>query len=146
MSDGEYERTDDRIVTDSRILREVSADTTLEEVLRLGLPEKMKAAMENAWCPAVGLAAIQIGVPLRFAMHFIHWKDGGEGYELNPEKPIYLINAKIVRGFNVQNFPKEGCLSLPNSRMNTWRYTDLIYTNIEDGKEVSKTAVGNPKL
>lgn len=131
------------VCTDQTILRQVSRDTSTEEIEKLGLAEKMYEALHNAWVDGVGIAAIQVGVPLRFAFHFVHYDETAEqSYRVKRDEPVFLLNPKIVKRINLAKFPGEACLSVPNHRRDTWRYTDIVYTNVEDGKEVTKTAIG----
>jgi peptide deformylase len=72
------------------------------EAVRALLP-RMYDAMYRA--PGIGLAAPQVGVPLRLAV-----------VDLQPEEkptPITLINPEIVAVSEEQATREEGCLSLP---------------------------------
>lgn len=79
------------------------ADATSSEVRDLvrDLAETMYAA------PGVGLAATQIGVPLRVAVTDINWKNEGEPRDLK-----VWINPEIIRAEGHARF-EEGCLSVP---------------------------------
>jgi peptide deformylase len=120
-----WDGTRDKIVTDRKILKIVSRETTWEEVKELKLKERLKDALKAAWVPGNGLAAIQIGIPVRYAFFFI----GGREYE--------LINPKIISAgsgrFKLKN---EGCLSVPNTWSSVLRAYKIRYEN--DG--VIKTA------
>lgn len=131
------------ICTDQAILRQVSRDTTIEEIERTGLAEKMFDALNGAWVQGVGIAAIQVGVPLRFAFHFVHYDESQpDKYRIDRENPVFLLNPKIIKGINFAKFPGEACLSVPHQKKDTMRYTDIVYTTFEDGKEIVKTAIG----
>jgi len=73
--------------------------------------------------PGMGLAACQVGVPLRVCV--IDTKPGGRS------APIVLINPKIVskRGSIVD---EEGCLSLPGIVAKVRRYTDVNVEAVND--------------
>jgi peptide deformylase len=105
----------DKIITDHKILKQVSKPTTMEEVEKLNLVIRLKMAVKSAWTPGYGLAAIQIGVPLRFA--WFEW--GGQEYILlNPTKLIGIGRPKLK---------KEGCLSIPQRWGFTRRYNKITY-------------------
>lgn len=108
------------IVTNTDVLHQVSSKTTLGEVITLDLIHRLREANNTAWSDGVGLAAIQIGVPLRFSWFII---DGKEETLLNPE-----IISK--RGKQIL---KEGCLSIPNIWLDIERAYEIEY--ITDGKK-----------
>lgn len=97
----------------------------MEEVKELRLRQRLRAANKTAWIKGAGLAAIQIGIPLQFAWFSIR---GTDEILLNPE--IVVAKGKYV-------FKKEGCLSIPNSYVDTERYQYIEY--ISEGKR--KTAM-----
>ncbi len=110
----------DKIVTDFNILRQISKPTTMEEVLDLNLPARLKAACKTAWVTGHGLAAIQIGIPLRFA------------WFANGPRDVFLLNPYIT-GMNGKIKAKtEGCLSIPNSWSKVKRAYKVKY--VSDGK------------
>jgi peptide deformylase len=109
----------DPIITDRLILASHCSHTTRSEVDSLDLPNRLRLANANAWTPGVGLAAIQIGIPLRYAWFTI---DGRE-YE--------LINPLITAGFGKHTI-KEGCLSIPNQWFEKERFYEIEY--VSDGK------------
>jgi len=110
----------DKIITDRDVLRQISKPTTWEEVRRLCLVSRLKRANGTAWTEGVGLAAIQIGIPLRFAWYIY------KGREHN------LINPEIILELG-QYTLKEGCLSVPNQWLDITRAYEIEYIN--DGKK-----------
>ena len=106
------------IVTELSLLRQISKKTTLKEVEELDLVNKLRAANDTAWTKGAGLAAIQIGIPLRFSWYKIGTK---EYTLLNPE--IIEMEGR-VRG-------TEGCLSIPNQWFQTERYERIVIKNGE---------------
>ena len=56
--------------------------------------------------PGIGLAAVQIGIPLRLIVIDLA-KDGEE------RTPIFLINPEIIWASEEQSDYEEGCLSIP---------------------------------
>ena len=110
----------DKIVFDKNKLKVKSRETSVEEVSRLKLVERLKASNATAWTDGCGLAAVQIGVNVRFAW-FIY--KGTEHTLLNPE-----IIFKIGKYTH-----EEGCLSIPNNYSNVVRYDEIEY--ITGGKK-----------
>ena len=107
----------DNVIIDQKILRQVSRLTTMEEVTELDLIERLKAACNNAWTPGCGLAAIQIGIPLRFA-----WYMWGE-------QEFTLLNPEITQYRGEIKWKSEGCLSIPHNHVNVKRAYKIKYIN-----------------
>ncbi len=89
------------------ILREVSkpveqVDTALQE-----LADDMLETMYHA--KGIGLAAIQIGIPLRMLVI-----DVSGNAEDTQKKPLVIINPEILWLSDERNVYKEGCLSIPD--------------------------------
>ena len=104
----------DQIVTDQSILNQVSKECTYEEVEKLDLVGKLREAMKIAWTPGCGLAAIQIGIPLRFAWYIFKGKEG------------VLANPIITNKWGSETL-KEGCLSIPNKWIPVDRAVTIEY-------------------
>ena len=79
--------------------------------------------------PGIGLAAVQVGEPLRiFTVDCAKRSDkedgaengepveaaGGDSEEEPPHDPIFLINPEIVAFSDERNVYEEGCLSIPD--------------------------------
>lgn len=109
----------DKIVTDREVLRQISKPTTWGEVEELDLKVRLRYANMDAWCEGCGLAAIQIGIALRFAFYIYNNKNH---YLINPE--ITLAHGKYTL--------REGCLSVPDKWMDVTRAYEIEY--ITDGK------------
>jgi len=92
-----------KIVTDKRILRQVSEPVLISEQTEFvtDLVSKLKEANNHAWTDGCGLAAIQLGVAKRVAWLTI---DG---------KELLLVNPKIVSYSDKRDVLSEGCLSIP---------------------------------
>lgn len=120
------------IVTNEKILRQVSRAFPRAEVEATKIPQALKIAATQAWCAAVGLAAIQLGFPVRFAFYDfdITEKDGAKKHV----GPVYLLNPEIVRRGKLIRAAWEGCLSLPNQRFNPLRYDEIDVRNEWDGE------------
>lgn len=85
------------------VLREICKPVTEFNMDIVNLVQDLKDTMYAA--PGVGLAANQIGVPLRVAVVDISVGD-------NPSSFIVLINPEIIFEEGEQ-FEEEGCLSIP---------------------------------
>jgi len=116
----------DPIITDIKTLRQVSKETTPEEIAQLELKARIIAALPSAWVQGFGLSAIQIGVPLRYAYLTLpdRWRHGG-----GLAGVVELINPKITKFDRPCLFQGEGCLSLPGHRIDTIRYEQITMTN-----------------
>lgn len=66
----------------------------------------------------VGLAAPQIGVAKNIAI-----------VRLN-DTNINLVNAKLIKGYDLIPFMQEGCLSFPGRLEDTMRYQEVYITNL----------------
>jgi peptide deformylase len=113
------------IVTDRKILHQVSKMTTVEEIEHLDIINKLREATKTAWTRGCGLAAIQIGIPIRCA--WFHYK----------ERDTILINPVLVYGQGLMTHP-EGCLSIPDKWTEVPRFHEIEYLN--NGKR--RTAKG----
>jgi peptide deformylase len=63
--------------------------------------------------PGIGLAAIQIGVPLRVVTIDLSKPEAKEGEEPEPRKPQVFINPQITWSSEEVSAYEEGCLSIP---------------------------------
>lgn len=102
------------ITTDKNILHQISVETTPKEAYGYGLIFKLREANKMAWTKGAGLAAIQIGMPLRFAWFFYEGKEG------------VLLNPVIVNHWG-EEIAKEGCLSIPNKWVEVKRAFEIEY-------------------
>ncbi len=116
------------IVTDLKYLRQVSHETSKKEVSKRELVVAIKLALKTAWINGYGLAAVQLGIPIRAAWYWYPTKVH------HPPKEILLINPVILEKSNPIIIPGEGCLSLPNQTFSVRRYTNIILDN--DGVEI----------
>lgn len=111
----------DNIVTSLHDLRLISMDISHEQAREMKLWTRLRKANKKAWTKGCGLAAIQIGIPLRFAWFIFQDK---ESTLLNPEI-ILLEDPFINKG--------EGCLSIPKVWTDVKRYNRIEY--ISHGKK-----------
>ncbi|WP_293795577.1 peptide deformylase [uncultured Bosea sp.] len=63
--------------------------------------------------PGIGLAAIQIGVPLRVVTIDLSKPEAKEGEEPEPRKPQVFINPEVTWSSDEFSAYEEGCLSIP---------------------------------
>ena len=86
--------------------------------------------------PGVGLAAIQVGVPRRLLVVDVADED-------EVRQPLVLINPRILRLGDTTRVYEEGCLSLPDVRLDIERPATVTaaYTDIE-GKQHEIEAAG----
>ncbi len=88
------------------ILRQISkpVDAVTPELQKLmdDMLETMYAA------PGIGLAAIQIGEPIRVIVMDISDLENGEA-----KNPLYFVNPEIIERSEAVKTYKEGCLSVP---------------------------------
>ena len=86
-------------------LRQVSAPVAKLDRTLASLIDDMFSTMYDA--PGIGLAAIQVGVPLRLITIDVSRKD-------EPRKPLALVNPEIVWSSQDTATYEEGCLSIPD--------------------------------
>jgi len=104
------------IETNQKKLRKISRETSTQEVADLLLIDRLRAQNKAAWTDGCGLAAIQIGVPLRFAWYKCNGKEG------------VLLNPKILKTWG-SSVEREGCLSIPNKYVMVDRAVTIEYLN-----------------
>ncbi len=112
----------DIITLPDPILRQISDPVERIDGDLQRLIDDMIETMHKA--PGVGLAAIQVGVPRRLLVCDVAEKD-------QPPAPMAVINPEIVALGPVTREYEEGCLSIPDVRIDierpaalTVRYTD----------------------
>jgi len=116
------------------ILREVSKPIArVDDALRT-LMDDMLETMYAA--PGVGLAAVQIGVPRRL----IVMDTAGEGQE---PQPLVMINPEIIELGSEMRLHEEGCLSIPEVRIEIERPSSLTVRFLDrEGKPQELAAEG----
>jgi peptide deformylase len=118
------------------VLRQVSKriERVDDDIRRL--IDDMLATMYDA--PGVGLAAIQVAVPKRLLVIDIADEDEGE-----PKKPIAMINPEILKLGDTTKLHEEGCLSIPDVRVEIERPSSLRVRYVDrDGKQQELDADG----
>lgn len=107
------------VILPDPLLREVSKPVATVDDRILCLADNMLETMYHA--PGVGLAAIQVGEPVRLLVIDVAGRD-------EPENPLIFINPQIVWSSDERNVYEEGCLSIPD-----------YYAEIERPKKVGAT-------
>lgn len=108
------------IKNNEEALRVDCEDVTPEEIAELTaeLDKELKIS-EKFGAPGIGLAAPQIGIAKNFAIVRC------QGFN------IELVNAKIIKSFDLQVFEEEGCLSFPGRIEKTMRYNEITVENFD---------------
>ena len=114
---------------DNQILRQKSLPLKHIDASARSLIERMKKVMKQN--NGVGLAAIQIGEPVRIIICEID------------DKFYSFINPEIIKVFSKTSVMEEGCLSLPNIYGEVERPEKIIIKAINfDGKKLKIKAFG----
>lgn len=106
------------------VLRKISEPVERVDAQTLRLMDDMLETMYAA--PGVGLAAIQVGVPRRVVVI-----DTSE--EEEQKKPLCLINPEIVGLGQKTRLYEEGCLSIPDVRVEIERPESVTIRYIDRG-------------
>jgi peptide deformylase len=112
--------------------RSVAIERTDEELQRLmdDMLETMYAA------PGVGLAAVQVGVPIRL----IVLDASGDEEE---KRPLVMVNPEIVKSGPEMRTHEEGCLSIPDVRIEIDRPSEVTVRYLDrEGKPQELVAQG----
>lgn len=123
------------IILPDPLLRKTSApiERVDEELQRL--MDDMLETMYDA--PGVGLAAVQVGVPRRL----IVLDAGGETED--ERRPLVMVNPEIVRLGPEMRMHEEGCLSIPDVRIEIERPSTALVRFIDrDGNAQEIEAEG----
>ena len=89
----------------NKILRQISKQVEKVGKYEQCLMDDMLDTMYSA--DGIGLAAIQIGIPLRIIVMDLSWHKG-------EKKPMYFVNPVIKEKDKEKSIYEEGCLSVPN--------------------------------
>lgn len=93
------------IILPDPLLREVSKSIERVDAPLLKLADDMLATMYDA--PGIGLAAIQVGEPLRMLVIDLAKED-------EPKAPQLFINPELLESSDDRSVYEEGCLSIPD--------------------------------
>jgi|SRR5262245_46137994 peptide deformylase len=116
------------------MLRKASAPVERVDDELLKLADDMLETMYAA--PGVGLAAVQVGVPRRLVV-----LDTAKDEE--PPRPLVMINPEIVKRGTEMRQHEEGCLSIPDVRIEIERPALVVVRYLDrEGKDQELTAEG----
>lgn len=116
------------------ILRKISDPVERVDAEVKRLVDDMLETMYAA--PGIGLAAIQVGVPRRIVV--IDAADDGE-----EKKPLVMVNPELVALGQKTRLYEEGCLSIPDVRVEIERPETVTVRYIDrDGKNQELAADG----
>ena len=104
------------------ILRKVSTPVEQVDSEALRLAEDMLETMYAA--PGIGLAAIQVGVPKRLVVLDVAGED-------EPKRPMVLFNPEILSLGAETRVYEEGCLSIPDVRIDIERPSSLMLRYVD---------------
>ncbi|WP_208435556.1 peptide deformylase [Bartonella phoceensis] len=115
------------VILPDPILREVSKPVEHVDSAVQTLADDMVETMYHAG--GVGLAAIQVGIPLRMLVIDVSGND-------TPKNPLVIINPEILWLSDERNIYKEGCLSIPEYYADVERPKRLCVRYIDrEGKQ-----------
>ena len=118
-------------------------DPVLKQVSKSvdAVPDETRALMDDMLetmyaAPGIGLAAVQIGVPLRVIVMDLAGED-------QPKAPRYFVNPEILESNNEKQSYEEGCLSVPDfyDEVERPNRVKLRYLNYK-GEQVEEWAEG----
>ena len=122
------------IILPDPVLRQLSKPVErVDDELRK-LADDMLETMYDA--PGIGLAAIQIGIPLRMLVIDLSKED-------EPKAPMVVVNPEIVHSADERSVYEEGCLSIPDYYAEVERPATVRAKFLDrDGKQQEITAEG----
>lgn len=124
----------DILIIPDKTLRQVSRPVERVDADIRKLVEDMFETMYDA--PGIGLAAIQIGEPLRIVTMDLAKKD-------EQKQPRVFVNPEIVWSSEEKNVHEEGCLSIPEYYEEVERPARVRVKYLDlDGKEHEEQADG----
>ena len=122
------------VILPDPVLRLVSRPVERVDAELLKLADDMLATMYDA--PGIGLAAIQVGEPLRLLVIDLAKED-------EPPAPQVFINPEILGSSDDRSVYEEGCLSIPDYYAEVERPAKVLVRHLDrDGKEKQVEAEG----
>lgn len=122
------------IILPDPVLRLVSKPLETVDSRVLKLADDMLETMYDA--PGIGLAAIQVGEPLRLLVIDVAKEEEGR-------KPQVFINPEIIASSDTRSTYEEGCLSIPGYYAEVERPAEITVNYIDrDGKQQQLAAEG----
>ena len=122
------------VILPDPVLRQVSEPVTSVDSRIKTLARDMFETMYDA--PGIGLAAIQVGVPVRMLVIDLAKED-------EPKLPQVFINPEIVESSDDRSVYEEGCLSIPDYYAEVERPASVRVRYVDgNGKEQEALADG----
>ncbi len=122
------------VILPDPVLRQPSSPVERVDAALLSLADDMFATMYDA--PGIGLAAIQVGVPLRLLVIDLA-KEG------DPPAPQVFINPEILASSDERSVYEEGCLSIPDYYAEVERPAKVRVGHLDrDGRQQEVEAEG----
>ena len=118
-------------------LRQVAAeiaDDAVDDELRALASDMLETMYDE---PGIGLAATQVGVPLRLIVMDLNWSEDGQ------RDPLVLLNPRIVEREGRSVSENEGCLSVPDFRADVTRAERVaVEARTLEGESLRREAEG----
>ena len=116
----------------NKLLRQISKPVETVGETEQKLMNDMLETMYSA--KGIGLAAIQIGVPIRIIVMDISKVE-------EKKNPMYFVNPRIINKNNENNTYEEGCLSVPDQFAEIDRPSkcEVEYLDYKGNKKILKT-------
>ena len=122
------------IILPDPVLRQVSRPVETVDAALRALADDMLETMYDA--PGIGLAAIQIGEPLRMLTIDLSGED-------EEKAPRVFLNPEILSSSDARSTYEEGCLSIPDYYAEVERPATVVVRYLGlDGKEHEEEASG----
>ncbi|MEM1371739.1 MAG: peptide deformylase, partial [Pseudomonadota bacterium] len=104
------------------LLRQTSSDVETVDAAALKLMDDMLETMYAA--PGIGLAAVQVGVLKRIVVLDVSDEETGK-------QPIFMVNPQVVSRTGPETVYEEGCLSIPDVRIEVERPSQCVVRFID---------------
>lgn len=122
------------IILPDPVLRQVSKPVERVDAQLKKFADDMLETMYDA--PGIGLAAIQVGEPIRLLVADVSKEEDGRN-------PHVLINPEVVWTSDTPNIHEEGCLSIPDYYAEVERPAEVKVSYVDlDGKKQEIRAEG----
>lgn len=118
------------IILPDPVLRQVSKPVERVDGALKHLAEDMLETMYDA--PGIGLAAIQVGEPLRMLVIDLAKED-------EPKAPQIFINPEIVWSSDGRSVHEEGCLSIPDYYAEVERPAEVLVRHLDQNGDMRET-------
>jgi peptide deformylase len=132
----------DKIVTDITELRKLSSPTDVQKCVELNIFNRLEAALKASPIHGLGLAAIQLGIPIQAAIIRIPPNKGpSKQWECQNGLSLNLINPRIEERNGLYLFENEGCLSFPGKYVKTRRHWEITASDDYNNRRYVLTGI-----